>query len=57
MAGAREGDFARVVVEAVESKANFMPVNDADNWLHFGLTLGMTVIGLALTPRATARRA
>lgn len=29
-----------------ESDANFVPLNDADNWLHLGLAVGM--IGLAL---------
>ena len=31
------------------SKANFVPVNTADNWLHFGLGVGMIALGLALT--------
>lgn len=30
------------------SAANFVPVNDADNWLHLGLALGMVGLGLAL---------
>ncbi|MFG1684647.1 DUF4383 domain-containing protein [Nonomuraea sp. NPDC049269] len=30
------------------SAANFVPVNTADNWLHFVLGLGMVVLGLAL---------
>ncbi|MFF0813742.1 DUF4383 domain-containing protein [Rhodococcus sp. NPDC003318] len=30
------------------STANFVPVNTADNWLHFGLGLGMVVVGLVL---------
>jgi hypothetical protein len=30
------------------STANFVPVNTADNWLHFVLGLGMIVLGLAL---------
>jgi hypothetical protein len=29
-----------------ESTANFVPVNDADNWLHLGLALGMILLGL-----------
>jgi len=33
------------------SDANFVPVNSADNWLHFGLGLGMIILGLALTER------
>ena len=28
------------------SAANFVPVNDADNWLHLGLALGMLALGL-----------
>jgi hypothetical protein len=28
------------------SHANFVPVNDADNWLHFGLGVGMLGLGL-----------
>ncbi|MBT2452788.1 DUF4383 domain-containing protein [Streptomyces sp. ISL-43] len=28
--------------------ANFIPVNTADNWLHFGLGLAMVVLGLIL---------
>ncbi|SBT41629.1 DUF4383 domain-containing protein [Micromonospora narathiwatensis] len=28
------------------SAANFIPVNLADNWLHFGLGLGMITLGL-----------
>jgi uncharacterized protein DUF4383 len=31
------------------SSANFVPVNTADNWLHFGLGAGMVALGLALT--------
>ncbi|WP_027862307.1 DUF4383 domain-containing protein [Marmoricola sp. URHB0036] len=29
-----------------DSSANFVPVNDADNWLHLGLALGMIGLGL-----------
>jgi hypothetical protein len=28
------------------SAANFVPVNTADNWLHFGLGIGMVALGL-----------
>ena len=28
------------------SDANFLPVNDADNWLHFVLGAGMVLLGL-----------
>jgi len=34
-----------------ESDANFIPVNDADNWLHLGLGVGMVVLGLLVMPR------
>ena len=38
-----------------ESAANFVPVNSADNWLHFGLGVGMIVLGVVLgRRRATA---
>jgi hypothetical protein len=41
-----------------ESAANFVPLNNADNWLHFVLAIGM--IGLALllgrSARSTASR-
>lgn len=32
-----------------ESAANFVPVNTADNWLHFVLGVSMIALGLALT--------
>ncbi len=37
------------------SAANFIPVNGADNWLHFLLGVGMIALGLATT-RGLARR-
>jgi hypothetical protein len=33
------------------SDANFVPVNTADNWLHFGLGVGMIALGLAHVDR------
>lgn len=39
-----------LVVE-YESAANFVPLNDANNWLH--LVLGLTMVGLALLPSST----
>ena len=30
------------------SRANLLPVNGADNWLHFGLGIGMVLLGLTL---------
>ncbi|HEX2040087.1 MAG TPA: DUF4383 domain-containing protein [Acidimicrobiales bacterium] len=38
-----------------QSDANFVPVNTADNWLHFGLGVGMVALGLGLD-RQPARR-
>jgi hypothetical protein len=34
-----------------DSGANFVPVNTADNWLHFFLGLGMIALGALLTRR------
>jgi hypothetical protein len=38
-----------------ESSVNVVPVNNADDWLHLGLAVGMLLLGLALgrTPRRT----
>ncbi|KAA1429328.1 DUF4383 domain-containing protein [Nocardioides antri] len=36
-----------------KSDANFVPLNDADNWLHLVLAIGMLAIGLALGNRRT----
>lgn len=36
------------VVVHSDSPANFIPFNDADNWLHLGLGLGMISLGLLL---------
>ncbi|WP_067481263.1 DUF4383 domain-containing protein [Actinomadura hibisca] len=33
------------------SGANFVPLNNADNWLHLGLGLGMILLGLLAPPR------
>jgi len=35
-----------------ESYANFVPFNDADNWLHLFLGFGMLVLGLLLSKEA-----
>ncbi|WP_399920237.1 DUF4383 domain-containing protein [Streptomyces kanamyceticus] len=35
------------------SSANFVPLNNADDWLHFGLGLGMIALGVLLTRRGT----
>jgi hypothetical protein len=34
-----------------DSAANFVPVNDADNWLHLALGLGMIALGFLLGRR------
>ena len=35
----------------LDSDANFVPFNDADNWLHLVLGLGMVGLGIALSKR------
>ncbi len=37
-----------------DSNANFVPVNNADNWLHLLLGLGMIALGVLLSRRAAA---
>lgn len=39
-----------------DSSANFIPVNTADNWLHFGLGAGMLALGVLLPRWVTGRR-
>lgn len=39
------------------SDANFVPVNTADDWLHFGLGAGMVLLGALAWSPATGRRA
>lgn len=34
---------------------NVVPVNDADNWLHLGLGVGMLALGLLVPPRRHSR--
>jgi hypothetical protein len=36
------------------SSANFVPLNNADNWLHLLLGVGMIALGLALGRTATS---
>jgi len=38
-----------------DSNANFVPLNTADNWLHFLLAVGMIGLGFLLTRNRTAR--
>ncbi|BBX35394.1 hypothetical protein MMAG44476_01270 [Mycolicibacterium mageritense DSM 44476 = CIP 104973] len=37
-----------------DSAANFIPVNTADNWLHFGLAVVMILLGVAFGREVTA---
>ena len=37
-----------------DSDANFVPVNSADDWLHFLLGLGMIALGILLSRRSAA---
>jgi hypothetical protein len=39
-----------------ESTANFVPLNTADNWLHFILGIGMIALGLLLTRNRNRNR-
>ena len=39
------------------SAANFVPVNDADNWLHLVLGLGMIALGLLLSRTSSTQTA
>ncbi|GAA2263362.1 DUF4383 domain-containing protein [Glycomyces scopariae] len=36
----------------LDSAANFVPVNDADNWLHLGLAIGMLALGAIFSRQA-----
>jgi hypothetical protein len=40
-----------------DSRANFVPVNSPDDWLHLVLGLGMIGLGVVLTRRAETRAA
>ena len=40
-----------LLVHGKEGGANFVPVNSADNWLHFVLGLGMIALGVVLGKR------
>jgi Domain of unknown function (DUF4383) len=37
------------------SPANFVPINDADDWLHFVLGVGMLALGIILSRKQTVR--
>ncbi|MDV2474838.1 DUF4383 domain-containing protein [Rhodococcus zopfii] len=40
----------------MDSSANFVPVNTADNWLHFALAVAMIAAGVLLAPRSVRAR-
>ncbi|RRR96788.1 DUF4383 domain-containing protein [Glycomyces terrestris] len=40
----------------LDSAANFVPVNDADNWLHLGLAIGMIGLGALYARSRKAER-
>jgi hypothetical protein len=44
--------FAFGLIIDLEDEANFVPLNDADNWLHLGLGLGMLALGVIPIRRA-----
>ena len=44
--------FVHGMVVNHAADANFLPVNDADNWLHFALGAGMVALGAVLPGRA-----
>ena len=43
------------LVVGQDTAANFVPVNAADDWLHFVLGVGMIALGVVLSRRAPAR--
>ena len=45
------------LVVGTASDANFVPVNDADSWLHFGLGAAMVALGIAFSPARETTRA
>lgn len=44
------------LVIGYDSAANFVPLNDADNWLHLGLGIGMLALEFLLKPTDRAGR-
>ncbi len=44
------------LVTGQNSSANFVPLNTADNWLHFVLGVGMVGLGVALSRRVADNR-
>jgi hypothetical protein len=52
------GVFVYGLIVDHDSDANFLPLNDADNFLHLGLSLGMIVlgvVGVAVAKQAVSR--
>lgn len=45
------------LVTSDESSANFVPLNNADDWLHLGLGIGMIGLGVALSRDTSSRTA
>jgi hypothetical protein len=43
------------LIVGVNSSANFVPLDKADNWLHLVLGVGMITIGFVLTREAMPR--
>ncbi len=43
------------LVTDFDSATNFIPLNDADNWLHFGLGALMIALGLFLSRKAAGQ--
>jgi hypothetical protein len=44
-----------LVVQDEMTNANFVPLNEADNWLHLGLGVGMLGLGLGLARQGADR--
>ncbi|MDQ0729121.1 DUF4383 domain-containing protein [Microbacterium sp. W4I20] len=44
------------LVAVNNDQLNFLPVNDADNWLHLGLAAGMILLGVFVTRPARVDR-
>jgi hypothetical protein len=44
------------LLTGMNSSANFVPLNTADNWLHFVLGVGMIAVGVVLSRRVASAR-
>jgi len=49
--------FVYGLIVDYQSDSNFVPLDDADNWLHLALGAGMIILGLALRDRYDDRDA